>query len=80
MRWTVAEQSPFRELGVGYVLEGSARKAGSHVRINVQLIDSGSDFQVWAEDFVGELKNVISLQDGDRSPNVAKCLLICRGR
>jgi hypothetical protein len=29
-----------RELGLRYVLEGSARKAGSQVRIKVQLIDS----------------------------------------
>src|SRR5215831_20841377 len=28
-----------RELGVRYVLEGSVRRAGSHVRVNIQLID-----------------------------------------
>ena len=27
------------ELGVGYVIEGSVRKAGDRVRITVQLID-----------------------------------------
>ena len=52
-----------RELGVRYLLEGSVRKAANQVRINVQLIDSTSGFQVWADDFVGELKDVFSLQE-----------------
>jgi serine/threonine protein kinase/tetratricopeptide (TPR) repeat protein len=52
-----------RELGVRYLLEGSVRKAANQVRINVQLIDSTSGFQVWADDFVGEPKDVFSLQE-----------------
>ena len=52
-----------KELGVRYLLEGSVRKAGDQVRINVQLIDSTSGFQVWADDFVGEMKDVFSLQE-----------------
>ena len=51
------------QLGVRYLLEGSVRKAGNQVRINVQLIDSGTGFQVWADDFTGDLQNVFSLQD-----------------
>jgi TolB-like protein len=43
-----------RALGVRYLLEGSVRKAGDQVRINVHLIDSTTGFQVWADDFVGE--------------------------
>ena len=31
-----------RELGVRYVLEGSVRRTGEQVRVNVQLIDTGS--------------------------------------
>ncbi|MGA3317297.1 MAG: protein kinase [Candidatus Korobacteraceae bacterium] len=52
-----------RELGVRYLLEGSVRKAGDQVRINVHLIDSSSGFQVWADDFAGEMKDVFSLQE-----------------
>jgi|SRR5271155_2164588 hypothetical protein len=52
-----------KALGVRYLLEGSVRKAGDHVRINVHLIDSATGFQVWVDDFVGEMKDVFSLQE-----------------
>jgi serine/threonine protein kinase/Tfp pilus assembly protein PilF len=52
-----------KALGVRYLLEGSVRKAGDQVRINVHLIDSTTGFQVWADDFVGEMKDVFSLQE-----------------
>ncbi len=51
------------QLGVRYLLEGNVRKAGNQVRINVQLIDSTTGFQTWADDFTGELQNVFSLQE-----------------
>ena len=31
-----------RELGVGSIVEGSVRKAGSKIRVTVQLIDAGT--------------------------------------
>jgi serine/threonine protein kinase/Tfp pilus assembly protein PilF len=52
-----------QELGVQYLLQGSVRKAGDQVRISVQLIDTSTGFQTWADDFVGDLKDVFSLQD-----------------
>jgi TolB-like protein/Flp pilus assembly protein TadD/predicted Ser/Thr protein kinase len=52
-----------KALGVRYLLEGSVRKAGDQVRINVHLIDSTTGFQVWADDFVGEMKDVFLLQE-----------------
>jgi TolB-like protein len=52
-----------KALGVRYLLEGSVRKADNQVRINVHLIDSTTGFQVWADDFVGEMKDVFSLQE-----------------
>ena len=36
------------ELGVGYVLEGSVRKIGEHVRITAQLNDVSTGSHVWA--------------------------------
>ena len=52
-----------RRLGVRYLLEGSVRKSGDQIRINVHLVDSSSGFDVWAEDFKGETKDVFSLQE-----------------
>ncbi|HXZ10973.1 MAG TPA: protein kinase [Candidatus Sulfotelmatobacter sp.] len=52
-----------RQLGVRYVLEGTIRKAANQVRINVHLIDSTTGYQVWADDFTGEMKDVFSLQE-----------------
>ena len=52
-----------KALGVRYLLEGTVRKAGDQVRINVHLIDSTTGFQVWADDFTGEMKDVFSLQE-----------------
>jgi eukaryotic-like serine/threonine-protein kinase len=52
-----------RQLGVRYLLEGTVRKSGNQVRINVHLIDSTTGFQVWADDFTGEMKDVFSLQE-----------------
>ena len=52
-----------RELGVRYVLEGSIRKAGGRIRITGQLIEAATDRHLWADKFVGELKDVFDLQD-----------------
>jgi len=51
------------QLGVRYLLEGSIRRAGNQIRINVQLIDSATGFQTWADDFVGSNQDVFSLQE-----------------
>jgi adenylate cyclase len=52
-----------RKLGVRYVLEGSVRKAQSHVRINAQLIDATTGGHVWAERYDRELADIFALQD-----------------
>jgi serine/threonine protein kinase len=52
-----------RQLGVRYLLEGTVRKSGNQVRVNAHLIDSTTGFQVWADDFTGEMKDVFSLQE-----------------
>ena len=43
------------------------------MRINVQLIDSTTGFQVWADDFTGEMKDVFSLQE-QTALNIAESL------
>jgi TolB-like protein/cytochrome c-type biogenesis protein CcmH/NrfG len=52
-----------RELGVKYVLEGSARRAGGRVRINVQLIDAAAGGHVWAERFDRDVTDTFAVQD-----------------
>jgi adenylate cyclase len=52
-----------RELGVQYVVEGSVRKAGSRVRVTVQLIEAGSDRHIWAERYDRELEDIFAIQD-----------------
>ena len=52
-----------RELGVGYVLEGSVRKAMNRVRITGQLIDATTGAHLWAERFEGTLDDIFELQD-----------------
>jgi serine/threonine protein kinase/tetratricopeptide (TPR) repeat protein len=44
-----------RELGARYVVEGSIRKGGRALRINVQLVDAASGVQLWAETYNREL-------------------------
>jgi adenylate cyclase len=52
-----------RELGVRYLVEGSVRRSGDHVRITAQLIDATSGTNVWADHYDGSMKNVFALQD-----------------
>jgi adenylate cyclase len=39
------------DLGVRYVVEGSVRRTGDQVQVNVQLIDTESGAHLWAERF-----------------------------
>ena len=50
-----------RELRVGYVIEGSVRKAGK--RIAVPLIDAATASHVWAERYDRDLEDIFALQD-----------------
>jgi TolB-like protein/Tfp pilus assembly protein PilF len=51
-----------RELGVRYVLEGSVRRAGNHVRVNAQLIDAQTNAHLWAERFGRDTGDLFNLQ------------------
>lgn len=51
------------ELGVGYIVEGSVRRAGKRVRINAELTRVAEMAQVWADRFDGDLDDVFKLQD-----------------
>ena len=46
-----------------YVLEGSARREGSRVRISATLIQVRDQTQRWAESFDRELAGILALQN-----------------
>ena len=51
-----------QQLGVAHVLEGSVQKAGTRVRVNVQLIDAASDDHLWAETYDRTLEDVFAVE------------------
>ena len=51
-----------KALGVSNILEGSVRRSGNKVRVNVQLIDAITDEHVWANDYDGDVTDVFALQ------------------
>jgi adenylate cyclase len=51
------------ELNVRYVLEGSVRRAGEAVRINVQLIDATTGSNIWTERYDRDYSKLFTLQD-----------------
>lgn len=50
-------------LGVRYVLEGNARRNGNRLRVNVQLVDAATGFQLWAERYDRDMQHVLDVQD-----------------
>jgi TolB-like protein/Flp pilus assembly protein TadD len=51
-----------KALGVATILEGSVRRAGNRVRVNVQLIDANTDQHLWANDYDRDLTDVFAIQ------------------
>ncbi len=51
-----------KALGVSTILEGSVRRVGNRVRVNVQLIDASNDEHIWAEDYDRDLTDVFAIQ------------------
>src|SRR5213075_1952011 len=51
-----------KALGVAALLEGSVRRIGNRVRVNVQLINANNDEHIWAEDYDRDLTDVFAIQ------------------
>jgi TolB-like protein/Tfp pilus assembly protein PilF len=62
-----------KALGVGAVLEGSVRRVGNRVRVNVQLICADTDEHLWAEDYDRDLTDVFAIQT-DLAQKIADAL------
>ena len=52
-----------RQLGAGTLLEGSVRKSDERLRIAVELVDTETGFQLWAERYDRMLSDIFAIQD-----------------
>jgi TolB-like protein/Tfp pilus assembly protein PilF len=51
------------KLNAQYIVTGSVRKAGSRIRITVQLIDAATEYGLWSERFDRDMADIFELQD-----------------
>jgi adenylate cyclase len=52
-----------RRLGVRFLLEGSVRRAGEHVRVTARLIEAATGARFWAERYDRTLEDIFAVQD-----------------
>lgn len=62
-------------LNVKYVLESSVVRSGNRIRITAQLIDTGTGFHIWAEEYDREFNNIFDLLD-DATRDITQALKI----
>ncbi len=63
------------ELNVQYILKGSVRLLGDRVRINAQLYNAKTGFNVWAQRYERKVNELFSVQD-DVTRNIVRSLTI----
>ena len=64
-----------QQLGAGYVLDGSIRRAGNRLRITAQLAETRTGHSIWAERYDRELRDVFAIQD-EIARNIARALRV----
>jgi len=64
-----------RELGVDYVLEGSAQRQADRIRVTAELIKVEDQTQIWADTYERDLSAVLTVQ-GQVAQSVAKALAV----
>jgi serine/threonine-protein kinase len=64
-----------RELSVDYVLEGSAQREGTRVRITAELIKVRGQSQIWADSLERETSGILALQN-EVSKSIASALAL----
>ena len=52
-----------RELGARYIVGGSVRRFQDSVRITVQLVDVGTNRQIWGNTYKGKLDDIFDIQE-----------------
>ncbi|MDH3323909.1 MAG: hypothetical protein OEM04_13015, partial [Flavobacteriaceae bacterium] len=51
-----------KENGVSYLIDGSVQKHEDSVSVNIQLIDTKTDMQIWSKHFESAYKNIFALE------------------
>ena len=52
-----------RDLKVDAFVEGSVVRTGDKIRVSAQLVDARTDRHIWAEDYQGDLRDILVLQN-----------------
>ena len=52
-----------KELGVGYIVEGTVQRAGDQVKVSAQLIEAKSDTHLWAQQYERNLADIFKIQN-----------------
>jgi len=52
-----------RELRVRYILQGSVRRSNENIRVNVQLVDTDTNQEIWAARLDDNIESIFKLQD-----------------
>jgi non-specific serine/threonine protein kinase len=64
-----------QQLGAGYVLEGSIRRAGNRVRVTARLVEISSRLSVWSERYDRQMDDVFAIQE-EIARSIAQALRI----
>lgn len=64
-----------QQLGVAHLLEGSVQKSHDQIRVNVQLINAGTDSHVWAETYDRKLNDIFGVE-GEIATSIAGMLQV----
>jgi TolB-like protein/Tfp pilus assembly protein PilF len=51
-----------QQLGVAHLLEGNVQRIGNRLRVNVQLIDAGTDMHAWAQTYDRDVADLFAVQ------------------
>jgi adenylate cyclase len=51
------------DLGANYLVEGSVRKIGQHIRVTAQLVETEGGRHVWAERYDRDVQDMFAMQD-----------------
>jgi non-specific serine/threonine protein kinase len=62
-------------LQVSTLLDGTVRRAGSHLRVTAQLVDASSGFSLWSERYERDVEDVFAIQD-DIAHRIAEALTL----